>query len=379
MHTLSKTLCLLLLLVTGLFATGCASDAQVMQAASGMHQQLEPAVIQDPELANYLQQIGERIIASAKELDHQGYGPKSHKSSDASWMFGDKMKFHFVNSNTLNAFTTGGEHMYIYTELFETARTEDELAAVMAHEYAHIYARHVNKGMNRQYGAMAAAAALAGAGYLYGGDEKGGQYAALGATAGMAGGQFVNMGFTRKDENEADKLGFDFYTRAGWDPDKFDDFFQQMIDKGLDTTPEMISDHPSLKNRVVETKQRVKDLPPSAQSWRRPPVAPPERFRQLQARAAELGKTLPSDKSLSGTQELLAALPRSCIAPVPQTDEIKAREDLAAKAQAAQQQQQPAGQSSAAPAQPAKKKKKQPAAAAATTPPPSQQVISSPK
>ena len=380
MKMLSKSLCLLLLLVTGFFATGCATDAQVMQAASGMHQQLEPAVIEDPELANYLQQVGERIISSAKDLSQQGYGPKSHKSGESSWMFGDKMRFHFVNSNTLNAFTTGGEHMYIYTELFETARTEDELAAVMAHEYAHIYARHVNKGMNRQYGAMAAAAALAGAGYLYGGDEKGGQYAALGASAGMAGGQFVNMGFTRKDENEADDLGFDFYTRAGWDPTKFSDFFQQMIDKGLDTTPEMMSDHPSLKNRVAETKQRIKELPPTAASWRRPPVASPEQFRRLQARAAELGKTLPSDQTLSGKQELLAALPRSCISPVVQPDEQKARESLAAKAQAAQETQQaPAGQSNAAPA-PAKKKKKKPAAAAAaTTPPPSQQVISSPQ
>jgi predicted Zn-dependent protease len=383
MQTPSKSplrlLLLLLLLATSLFATGCATDAQVMQAASGMHQQLEPAVIEDPELASYLQRVGERIISSAKDLSQQGYGPKSHKSSDTSWMFGEKMRFHFVNSNTLNAFTTGGEHMYIYTELFETARSEDELAAVMAHEYAHIFARHVNKGMNRQYGAMAAAAALAGAGYLYGGDERGGQYAALGATAGMAGGQFVNMGFTRKDENEADDLGFDFYTRAGWDPAKFDDFFQQMIDKGLDTQPELVSDHPSLKNRVAETQERIKELPPTAQSWRRPPVASPEEFRRLQARAAELGKTLPNDQTLSGSQELLAALPRSCVAAVPQPDEIKARESLAAKAQAAQEQhQQPGGQSNAAPP-PAKKKRKPAAPAAATTPPPSQQVISAPK
>ena len=382
MRKLSSTIGLsLLLIVSSLFAGGCASDAQVMQAASGMHQQLEPAVIEDPELANYLQSIGERIISSAKELSQQGYGPKSHKSSEANWMFGDKMKFHFVNSKTLNAFTTGGEHMYIYTPLFMQARSEDELAAVMAHEYAHIYARHVGKGMNRQYGAMAAAAALAGAGYLYGGDEKGGQYAALGATAGMAGGQFINMGFTRKDENEADDLGFNFYTRAGWDPDKFDDFFQQMIDKGMDTTPEMMSDHPSLKNRVVETKERVKKLPPTAPSWRRPPVVTPERFKQLQARAAELGKTLPSDTSLEGSQQLLAALPRSCVSPVVQPDEKKAREDLAAKAEAAQKQQ--AAQPQQTP--PAKKKKNPapaPAAAAtppAQTPPPSQQVISSPK
>jgi predicted Zn-dependent protease len=379
MRILPKSIAVPILLLSGLFASGCAKDAQVMQAASGMHNQLEPAVIEDPQLANYLQQVGQRIIGTAEEMARQGYGPKSHKSQSSDWMF-KSMKFHFVNSKTLNAFTTGGEHMYIYTPLFEQARSEDELAAVMAHEYAHVYARHVGKGMNRQYGALAAAAALAGAGYVAGGKERGGEYAALGATAGMAGGQFINMGFTRKDEDEADKLGFDFYTRAGWDPDRFDDFFQQMIDKGMDTTPELVSDHPSLKNRVAATKERVKDLPPTASQWRRPPVASPEQFRALQARATELGKTLPSDTSLEGTQELLAALPRSCVSPVVQPDEQKAREDLARKAQEAQQRQE-SGQS-AAPQQtpPARKKKPQQAATpAGSSLPPSQQIISSPR
>jgi hypothetical protein len=274
--------------------------------------------------------------------------------------------------------------MYIYTQLFEQAKSEDELAAVMAHEYGHVYARHVGKGMNRQYGALAAAAALAGAGYVAGGKEKGGQYAALGATAGMAGGQFVNMGFTRHDEDEADKLGFAFYTHAGWDPNHFADFFQQMIDQGLDTTPELMSDHPSLKNRVAATKERVKKLPPTASEWRRPPIASPEQFRALQARAAELGKTLPSDKSLSNSQQLLAALPRSCITPVVQPDEQKARENLAKEAQEAQQKQQSGQPPQQTP--PAKKKQQSAAvvppadaAPAGATLPPSQQVISSPR
>ena len=47
------------------------------------------------------------------------------------WMFSKDVRFHFVNSKTLNAFTTGGEHMYIYSELFRTAQTEDD-GTVMA-------------------------------------------------------------------------------------------------------------------------------------------------------------------------------------------------------------------------------------------------------
>ena len=74
--------------------------------------------------------------------------------------------------------------MYIYNELFQECKSEDELAAVMAHEFAHVYARHVAKGMRRQYITMGAAAAAGGAGYLAGGKEKGGEYAGMAAGAG---------------------------------------------------------------------------------------------------------------------------------------------------------------------------------------------------
>src|SRR5262249_24603823 len=143
---------LLLVVVGFLFATGCANDKKVMAVADKMHTGLEPAVMEDPELAAYLQKVGDRIIESAQTLDKEGYGPKSHKEQDKQWMFSNKMHFYFVNSETLNAFTTGGEHMYIYNQLFQECESEDELAAVMAHEYGHVYARHVKKGMDRQVG-----------------------------------------------------------------------------------------------------------------------------------------------------------------------------------------------------------------------------------
>jgi predicted Zn-dependent protease len=261
------------------------------------------------------------------------------------------MRFHFVNSKTLNAFTTGGEHMYIYTALFQQCKTEDELAAVMAHEFAHIYGRHVHKGMNRQYAILGAAAAAGAAGYAAGqSNDKGMEYAGMGAGAAMLAGQFVGMSFGRKDEDEADKLGFQFYTRAGWDPARFGDFFQAMIDKGYDKGNEMLSGHPSLKNRVAAAKQRAAELPANASEWRRDPVAGKARFQELQARSVTVGKNMPSDKTLEGAQELLAALPRSCLTPAIQPDqqqaeqrvmvEAKQREEHLKQQQQQQQQQQ---------------------------------------
>lgn len=154
----------------------------------------------------------------------QGYGPAAQVDEDSQWMFSQKMQFHFVNSKTLNAFTTGGEHMYVYTELFQKTRNENELATVMAHEFAHVYGRHVQKGMNRQYGVLLATVGAGAAGYALGDKSNRETYAGLAAGGAMLAGQLLNAGFTRGDEAEADEMGFEFYIRAGYDPDHFGDF-----------------------------------------------------------------------------------------------------------------------------------------------------------
>lgn len=331
-----STRCVLLFLLTAGMLTvsvGCTSDRQVMEQADDMHKSLNPAVIQDPELADYLQEVGDRIIEQGAKLSAAGKGPKKHFEGDNAWMFGEGMKFHFVNSKTLNAFTTGAEHMYIYTQLFLDCKTEDELAAVMAHEYAHVYGRHVQKGRDTQIALLVGGAVVgAAAGAAIGGDDNRVGGALAGAGVGVVGGQFLNMGFTRDDENEADKYGFRFYTRAGWDPDRFGDFFQSMVDKGLDKTPEILSDHPSLKNRVKQSKEWADELPPEARDWRRDPVASPSRFKELQDRARRVGRGMPNDTSLENSQELLQALPRSCVSPIPAfKDQVAAQEKLVKK------------------------------------------------
>jgi predicted Zn-dependent protease len=318
---IARLLIVPLLLVVTLLAGGCASDKQIIGQANQFHSGLEPAVITDPTLANYLQQVGDRIIEAAAELDRQGYGPEGHKKEKSDWMFNGGMKFHFVNSKTLNAFTTGGNHMYIYTGLFQNCETEDELAAVMAHEFAHVYGRHVHKGMNRQMMTMAAAAGAGAATYAAGG-KKGQQYAGTAMGLVAAAGQYMGMSYTRDDENEADKMGFRFYTRAGWEPSRFDDFFEKMIKMGYDKTPEMMSDHPSLANRVKATGERIEKLPPEAREWRRRAVAEGQELSRLKQRAEEVGRKMPSSESLANAKELLAAMPRSCLTPRDQTDAL---------------------------------------------------------
>ncbi|MCS7033239.1 MAG: M48 family metalloprotease, partial [Phycisphaerae bacterium] len=189
---------------------------------------------------------------------------------------------------------------------------------------------HVQKGRDTQLATLISGAVIgAGVGYAVGsGDDRLGA-AMLGAGVGTVGGRFINMGFTRKDEEEADRYGFRFYTRAGWDPDRFDDFFQTMIDKGYDKTPEILSDHPSLRSRVAKARQWAAQLPSEASQWRRPPVADERRFSQLKQRAATVGRNMPTDRTLENSQRLLQALPRSCISPIPAfEDQVAAQKQL---------------------------------------------------
>lgn len=324
---------IVIVLFCSIFGAGCATDQQVINYAEEAHGSLKPAVMNDQQLDNYLQSVGGRIIAVAREMDRQKYGPESHFKEKSDWMYSKEMQFHLVNSKTLNAFTTGGEHMYIYNQLFQEARSEDELAAVMAHEYGHVYARHVHKGMNRQMALMGVAVGAGLGGAVAGGKEHGEEYASYAAGAAMLGGSIFNMGFTRDDEAQADKLGFDFYCRAGWDPKHFGDFFQHMIDKGLDTSNEMLSDHPKLSKRVEASRKWANELPGTASSWRTNPVAGPRDFRDLQARAAMLGKRMPTDEQLAAkSSKILDALPRSCLTPAVFPDQKQAQADLAAEA-----------------------------------------------
>jgi predicted Zn-dependent protease len=326
----TRLACLRLLaavLVVAALGGGCATDETVISQARSFHTQLAPAVVDETEdavLTAYLQQVGDRVLVAAADLYKQGYVPKSSDGKDNRWMFSKEMKFHFVNSKTLNAFTTGGEHMYIYSELFVKAGNEAELAAVMAHEFAHVYARHVQQGMDRQLVATGVALGAGAAGYALADEDNREKYAAYGAGSAMLIGQFVGMGYTRKDEDEADKLGFQMYVRAGYPPEQFADFFKRMIDMGYDKAPAMLSDHPTLASRVESTKRRIGELPPDSGRWLRPPVADAARFSQLQARAKALAKTMPDDKSLEQTQELLAAMPRSCLTPAVHEDQFRA-------------------------------------------------------
>jgi predicted Zn-dependent protease len=335
-----------LLLVAGPGCAASRNDSSVLSQSTQFHSSLTPAVMNSADLNNYLQSIGGRIVAAAKQADSEKIGPKSHFTGDTQWMFQD-IQFHLVSSPTLNAFTTGGHHVYIYNQLFQLCQNEDQLAAVMAHEFGHIYCRHVQKGMTNQMLLAAAAVGAGGAGYLAGGSEHGAEYAQLGSSAGASVGGFINMGFTRGDEAQADQYGQTFYAMAGWDPARFRDFFQVMKDKMGDVASAYMSDHPTLQSRVEAADKAAPGLEKRRPTPPPGPVADVGQFKQYQQMAVQVAARTPNDQQVMNTKQLLQALPRSCWVPegyVPpdQAEAQKVLVDKAKKIQEEQQKQQPA-------------------------------------
>jgi beta-barrel assembly-enhancing protease len=121
--------------------------------------------------------------------------------------------FYIVQKNDLNAFAGPGGHVFFFTGLIRVMDSADEMAAVMAHEIAHVSARHISERVEQSK--MVSLAMLAGviAGMLIGGKAAG----AL-VTGSMAAGMQKQLSYSRDDERQADQLGFKYMDKAGFDP-----------------------------------------------------------------------------------------------------------------------------------------------------------------
>ena len=122
-------------------------------------------------------------------------------------------RYYIIKDDTLNAFAAPGGHIFFYSGLLELFETIDELSAVLTHEMGHVMARHLSQRIeqNKMIGFATLAGVLAGA--LIGGE------AAEALTAGsLAAGIQAQLHYSRRDERQADQLGFEYMVDAGFDP-----------------------------------------------------------------------------------------------------------------------------------------------------------------
>jgi peptidase M48-like protein len=162
-----------------------------------------------------------------------------------------------VNASDINAFTLPGGFMYVNRGLIEAARSEPELAGVLAHEMAHVALRHGTHQASKAYMTQAGIGILGG---LLGGGRNPSQ---IFQVIGGLGLNALFLKFSRDDENQADLVGAQIMSRAGYDPRSMADFFQvlraqQKSEPGR--LAQFFSDHPApadRENRIRQEAQRI--------------------------------------------------------------------------------------------------------------------------
>jgi beta-barrel assembly-enhancing protease len=155
-----------------------------------------------------------------------------------------------VDSKEINAFAVPGGPIYFYRGLMELAESDDEIASVMGHEITHVVKRHSIKQMQKSQKDQLFAA---GASVLLGGNvgrtvDKVSQIAL----------PLRQLTFSRKDEEQADELGFKYLTEAGYQPDAMASFFTKMAKKtGGGGGIEILQSHPLTNKRVAKATERA--------------------------------------------------------------------------------------------------------------------------
>jgi beta-barrel assembly-enhancing protease len=163
-----------------------------------------------------------------------------------------------VNASEINAFALPGGPMYVNRGLFEAARSEAELAGVLAHEMAHVALRHGTHQASKAYLGQAGLGILGG---LLG--KNGGDTAKIVNAVGGLGLNAVFLKFGRDAEYQADQLGAQIMAGAGYDPVAMASFFgllrsQQGRDPGK--VEQFFSDHPPSADREARIRDQAGSL-----------------------------------------------------------------------------------------------------------------------
>ncbi|MBV5261619.1 M48 family metalloprotease [Synechococcus moorigangaii CMS01] len=205
--------------------------------------------LSDTQEQNFGQQIHNELMRSGKIKLYQNQRVNSYINDIGQRLARESSrpnlsyKFFVVEDDSVNAFATMGGYNYINTGLIRTAANEAELASVVGHEIGHIVAKHSLEQMKaqaRNQGILAAA----------GLDSS--QIVQLGVAIAV---DFPN---SRSDEIEADDLGFNMLTQAGYAPEAMASFMRKlMAANGGGRPPGFLSTHPATSDRIARLQGKA--------------------------------------------------------------------------------------------------------------------------
>ena len=195
-------------------------------------------IVSDPEVNNYIESIGYRLVSQSDNNEQQ-------------------FTFFVINDPLINAFAAPGGIVGINSGVVMNARSESELAGVVAHEIAHVTQKHMARSveMSKQM-SIPTLAAMLGAILVATQNPEAGQ-AALMAVQGASAQARIN--FTRANEQEADRIGIQLLVRAGFDPHGMAGFFRrlQQNSRFAAQAPEFLRTHPLTTRRIADAAARA--------------------------------------------------------------------------------------------------------------------------
>jgi len=202
-------------------------------------------VMDDPVLTDYVQQLGQRLV-------------------NASGARGTPFNFFLIDDPQINAFAGPGGYIGIFAGLLLTAETESELAAVMAHEIAHVTQQHLLRAWESTSQMSIPSAAILLAALVLGAAAGGGDAAAAAAVGSQAALIQQRINFTRANEKEADRVGIDILAEAKFEPRAMPSFFDRMGKANrvyATKLPEFLLTHPVTANRTADALGRAEQFP----------------------------------------------------------------------------------------------------------------------
>lgn len=209
-------------------------------------------VIDDPLLSDYVEGLGARLVAAG------GHGDRS-------------FEFFLIDRPVINAFAGPDGHIGVFSGLILATENESELAAVVAHEIAHVTQQHLLRAFEDRKRMSGPTLALLIAGAILGSqvDSNAGAAALAGVQAAAIQRQ---INFTRENEKEADRIGITTLAQAGFDPFAMPGFFERLSKASRlyeSSAPEYLRTHPMSTSRTADAlgraeayghKQRPDDL-----------------------------------------------------------------------------------------------------------------------